>query len=148
MADQILNYVKEVIPLRFVDRLNILFSILAGLTLIFGIFVFLMNVNLMHPLIQFTSCSNYPILEPGNIVLVEDTDFENIEEGDTVIYEVPSTNMVVAHQVVNKSESSLQTRGENNPRQLEFEKDVEKSQVWGTKGFVIPITKGSKCSAT
>lgn len=127
------------------DRKKVLFGVLAGSLLIFGLLILFMNINMGHPLIQVSSCSNYPILEPGNIVLVKDTSFEDIEEGETVIYNRSSNKMVVAHQVISKSENSLQTQGENNPQQLEFDKNVEKSQIWGVKGPVIPISARSKC---
>lgn len=129
------------------DRKKAISSAFGGLILVLGILVLFMNINLSHPFIQVSSCSNYPILEPGNMVIVKDTGFEDIEEGDTVVYKESSKNLVVAHQVISKSEKSLQTQGENNPRQLEFEKNVEKSQIWGTKGLVIPINSGPKCSA-
>lgn len=129
------------------NRKRVLASFLGASMLIFGVLILFMNINLNHPFTQVSSCSNYPVLEPGNVVVVEDTTFGDIEEGETVIYKESSNNMVVAHQVISKSENSLQTQGENNPRQLEFEKNVENSQVWGTKGLVIPINSGSKCSA-
>lgn len=128
------------------NRKKIASGVFGGFLLILGAFVLLVNVNVSHPVVQISSCSNYPVLEPGDTVVVKDTAFENIEEGDTVIYREPSNNMTVTHQVVSKSESSLQTRGENNPRQLEFEKDVEESQIWGIKGPVISLGSGSECA--
>lgn len=104
-----------------------------------------MNINLSHSFVQTQSCSNYPNLAPGNIILVEDTDFENIEEGDTVVYSVPSEEMTVVHQVIKKSQDSLQTKGESNRQQLPFEKNVEPSQIWGTSALVIPLNIGPKC---
>lgn len=61
-----------------------------------GVFAGFLNINLGQPAIQASSCSNYPILEPGNVVLAKNTDFKDIEEGETVIYKAPSRSMIVA----------------------------------------------------
>lgn len=115
--------------------------------LILVVAVLVMDISLSHPVVQTQSCSNYPTLAPGNIIFVEDTDFENIKEGDTVVYKAPSEGFTVLHQVINKSEDSLQTKGENNGQRLPFEKNVEPSQIWGTSAFIIPLNIGPKCRA-
>lgn len=128
------------------DRKN-LWGILGAAILFFSIIVFATNINLSHPYVQAQSCSNYPTVSPGNIILVQDTDFQSIEKGETVIYRAPSEEFTVIHQVTNITENSLQTKGENNQQQLSFEKDVEPSQIWGTPAFVIPFKTGPECVA-
>ena len=118
-----------------------------SLFLVFSVLLLIVvNVNLESPVFQVESCSNYPVLSPGNIVIVEDTSFDGIYEGDTVIYSVSSRDFVVAHQVINKSKDFLQTKGRNNGQQLNFEKNVEPSQIHGTPAFVIPFNQQQSCS--
>ena len=129
------------------ERKEKLTGIFGSTVIILVIALLAMNINLNQPVVQTKSCSNYPILAPGNLIVVQNTDFENIEEGETVVYRVLSENLTVTHQVVSKSEKSLQTKGENNRKQLPFESSVNSSQIWGTSAFVIPIDSGSKCSS-
>lgn len=105
-----------------------------------------LGVNLSKPVFQVESCSNHPVLSQGDVVLIEDTDFGDIDEGDNVVYDVPSRGFVVAHQVTNKSGNGLQTLGQNNEQQLPFEENVEPSQVYGTPALVLPLNGQKSCN--
>lgn len=178
-------------------------------------------LNTDRPVASVVSCSMYPGpdeqgLYKGDILVVQGTPFEQIEEGDTIVYQVPdridfniagqdyslektesnqrpSTNTAageikliraarggedepdralievngeeipvtegksyqvenlnmdvnristmpipVVHRVIRKYEDSLETKGINNPGQLDFEKDVRSHQIHGKVKFTIP----------
>jgi signal peptidase I len=131
----------------------------AGIFLVVtGISVLGFDLNLSHPVVQSVSCSNHPIVERGDVILIQNTQFEDIEEGDTVIYRAEAENLpgstagrsevrnlTVVHQVVNKSRDYLQTQGKSNERQLSFEKNVTSSQIWGTPIIKISTPTGNSC---
>lgn len=176
-------------------------------------------LNTDQPVVSVVSCSMYPGpgetgLDKGDILVVKGTPFEDIQEGDTIVYGVPdrveftvsgqnyvlekndsvrrpsvstpagevtliqavrgsaanqvllevdgdivtategeslkfgvhslSVNKIstmpipVVHRAVNKQTEYLETKGINNPGQLDFEKNVRPSQVHGTVFFKIP----------
>lgn len=173
-----------------------------------------------RPVVSVVSCSMYPGpgeegLYKGDILVVKGTPFEQIQEGDTIVYKVPdrlefsvagqsyvlerneseqrpSVNTAagkvtllqaargrngadrallevdgeqhtvsedeslqfgnvdlqasridtmpipVVHRVVQKYNDSLETKGINNPGQLDFEKDVRPHQIHGKVSATIP----------
>lgn len=165
-----------------------------------------------RPVVSVISCSMYPVYNVGDILVVQGQDYEDIETGDIVIYEVPdraefelngrnyilekdspdfnesistevgevklidvrtdlSTNRGVAlmeidgekfsvgegsntngievkevsgqpvpivHRVIKKNEDHLETKGDANSQQLDFESNVRPFQIYGTTAFKIP----------
>lgn len=51
---------------------------------------------------------------------------------------LPFDGVPIVHRVVEKREDSLETLGDNNPQQIEFEKDIRPDQVQGTVFLKIP----------
>lgn len=81
------------------------------------------DVNLDKPIVKSSSCSNHPIVSQGDLLIVENTELGELELGDTLIYraqpsssnkEIRSSEMFVAHQVVNVSEDTIETKGNSN----------------------------------
>jgi signal peptidase len=73
-----------------------------------------------------TGISMAPVLEEGDLIVCEKVSPDDIQIGDIIIYNVPSTNQrvfdyppVVAHRVVEMRETATgllyRTRGDNNP---------------------------------
>lgn len=100
-----------------------------------------------RPVVTVVSCSMYPQFNVGDILVVQGTEFENIEEGDVIVYSTPEMDIPVVHRVVEKHQGFLETQGDNNPRQLEFEKHVEPEQIHGKVLFSIPRIGGLKLLA-
>lgn len=90
------------------------------------------------PVVTVVSCSMYPQLDVGDLVFVQGQEFEDIQEEDVLVYDVESSGIPIVHRVIEKRDSSLETQGDNNPGQLEFEKNVTPSQIHGTKVFSVP----------
>lgn len=181
------------------------YFIILALVLAFGILQFSGTVmNTEKPVVSVISCSMYPEYDRGDVLTVNGVDFNQIEEDDVIVYQVPleveieldgerfkvtekaSTTPIgaskvlavqenqalleidgerlrirksgsytvsgesitvrevsgmdtpVVHRVIHKGNESLETKGDNNPQQLEFEKDIRPEQVHGKVFFRIP----------
>lgn len=92
------------------------------------------------PVVTVVSCSMYPHYDVGEIILVQGQEFEQIEEGDIAVYESGSQDqsIPVIHRITAKHDDYLETKGDNNEGQLEFEKRVEPRQVHGTAVASVP----------
>jgi len=92
------------------------------------------------PVVTVVSCSMYPQMNVGDVVVVNGKDFEDIKEGEIVVYDSRSEdmNIPVIHRVVQKKNDSLETKGDNNPDQLPFEKNVKEGQIHGVTKFSVP----------
>ncbi len=174
------------------------------------------------PVVSVVSCSMYPQLHVGDILLVKGTGFDEIDEGEVVVYsvaklnftidaerysvgryagpekvdtpagefriegvrvnqggdavealvsingektvlregevyqvngetvrigEVMGMNIPIVHRVKGKYPNRLETQGDNNNAQLEFEKNVKPGQVHGKVLFNIPRIGGLKILA-
>lgn len=92
------------------------------------------------PVVTVVSCSMYPHYDVGDIIVVQGKDFDRVEEGDIVVYDSGASDMSipVIHRVLDKKPDYLETKGDNNNAQLEFEKRVEPEQVHGVAVFSVP----------
>lgn len=94
-----------------------------------------------RPVVTVTSCSMYPSLNVGDILVLHGTEYENLKEEDIVVYNAPASagmNIPVVHRIIDKREDSLSTQGDNNPGQLDFEDDVNSDQIHGKMIFSVP----------
>lgn len=99
------------------------------------------------PVVSVVSCSMYPNLHVGDILVVKGTPYENIEEGDVIVYSTEEMNIPVVHRVIEKNPEFLETKGDNNPSQLSFESRVEPDQIHGRVLFTVPRIGGIKLLA-
>lgn len=92
------------------------------------------------PVVTVVSCSMYPHYGVGDIILVQGQSFDNIEEGEIAVYESGSQeqSIPIIHRVVTKHQGYLETQGDNNEGQLEFEKHVEPEQIHGVAVASVP----------
>lgn len=97
-------------------------------------------MNTDKPVVTVVSCSMYPHYDVGDVILVQGKDFEKIKEGDIAIYESGESgqNIPIIHRVIVKKQNYLETQGDNNNGQLEFEKRVEPDQVHGVAVGSVP----------
>lgn len=51
---------------------------------------------------------------------------------------LPFEGVPIVHRVIEKNQDSLETVGDNNPAQIEFESDIRPDQIHGTKMLRIP----------
>lgn len=106
-------------------------------------------LNTDKPVVTVISCSMYPVYNTGDILLVDGVDYPEIETGDVIVYSVENSGLStpIVHRVIEKNPEYLQTKGDNNPGQLEFESRVTPEQVHGRALFSIPRIGGLKLVA-
>ncbi len=181
------------------------YFIVLALVLAFGILQFSGTaMGTDKPVVSVVSCSMYPEYDRGDVLGVNGVSFDEIEEGDVIVYQVPleveielngerftvteeasntaigevkvltvqedeavlevdgerlrirdsgsytvsgeritirsvsGMDIPVVHRVTHKGEESLETKGDNNPQQLDFEKDIRPEQIHGKVFFKIP----------
>lgn len=90
------------------------------------------------PVVTVVSCSMYPELDVGDILVVKGTDFQDIEEGDIVVYSIEERNIPIVHRTIAVHDGYIETMGDNNEGQLEFERNVSPEQIHGRTVFNIP----------
>lgn len=182
-----------------------LYFIMLALVLAFGILQTTGTVfNTEKPVVSVVSCSMYPEYDRGDVLFVNGVNFDSINEGDVIVYDVPlqasvninqenyrlgkdaidtpagsskvlgvdendailsidgerlevreggsytfnsaeiqvesvsGMDIPVVHRVIEKRSDSLETKGDANPEQLDFEKDIRPEQIHGQVFFRIP----------
>jgi len=83
----------------------------------------------------------------GNTVSVMEGASYNVNGADMRVNELSGMDIPIVHRVVEKREDSLATKGDANPDQLDFEKDIKPEQVHGRIFFRIPKIGGVKLVA-
>ncbi|MFO7793570.1 MAG: hypothetical protein R6V35_01185 [Candidatus Nanohaloarchaea archaeon] len=82
---------------------------------------------------------NQALLEiDGERLRVRNSGSYTVNGERVTIREVSGMDTPVVHRVTEKRNDSLETKGDNNPQQLEFEKDIRPEQVHGKVFFRIP----------
>lgn len=181
------------------------YFIVLALILAFGILQFAGTVfQTERPVVSVVSCSMYPEYDRGDVLAVSGTDFQDIQEDDVIVFQVPfeaeleinderyriseelsdtpvgpskviavqneqalleidgerlqvrnsgsytvngeqvtirdvsGKSTPIVHRVIFKGNESLETRGDNNPEQLEFEKDIRPDEIYGRVTFKAP----------
>lgn len=172
-----------------------------------------------QPVVSVVSCSMYPQLHVGDVLVVKGGDFEDVQPGDIVVFsakqvdievgsesftaqghrevstpvgnvsveklstsrsgeaveatlrigddlfrvsedssaqfegleieigEVRGDSIPIVHRVIEKSGDTIETKGDNNARQLDFEQSIEREQVHGEVLFMVPRVGGLKLLA-
>lgn len=92
------------------------------------------------PVVTVVSCSMYPEYDVGDVIVVEGERFEDIREGDVIVYDAESAdvNIPIIHRVILKNEVYLETQGDNTRGQHDFEKNITGDQIHGKAAFSIP----------
>lgn len=74
----------------------------------------------------------------GERTTVQDGETLSVSGTEMEVERISSMPIPVVHRVIEKGESSLQTKGDANNAQLDFESDVRPFQIHGTTAFKIP----------
>jgi signal peptidase len=137
--------------------------VLVAILLAFGFYQTLGGaLNTPVPVVSVVSESMEPTFYKGDMILVQGQSFEDIQEGDIIIFQSQYIAMPIIHRVIEKNETALQTKGDNNNAQLRIclgpdgpstpsarecnenerpitiEKGITEDQILGKKIFIIP----------
>lgn len=97
-------------------------------------------MNTDKPVVTVISCSMYPHYDVGDVIVVQGKNYSEIQEEEIAIYESGTSHrsIPIIHRVIEKNPDYLETKGDNNEGQLEFEMRVEPDQIYGTAALKIP----------
>jgi signal peptidase I len=210
------------VSLEFLEKESVreVYFIAISLILAFGVLQTTGTaLNTDQPVVSVVSCSMYPQLHVGDVLVVNGVDYEKIETGDIVVFsvkqaevtvdgqdhslnghtatntslgeatvlsvrttrsgqavagtiefngerlqvvegetysvggstvevgEIEGDSIPIVHRVIEKNEDFVQTKGDNNNRQLSFESRVEPEQIHGNVLFMVPRIGGVKLLA-
>ncbi len=92
------------------------------------------------PVVTVVSCSMYPELDVGDIIVVRGAEIDNIEEGDIIVFDVEDefSTIPIIHRVIEKGDDYVGAKGDNTEAQQEFERRIEQDQIHGKAAFKIP----------
>ena len=81
----------------------------------------------------------HPAINIGSIVFIKETDFNNLNTGDIAVYEANLNNPLIMRVIsINQESKTFQTKGDNNPKQLSFENNIQENQLIGKVMFSVP----------
>jgi len=88
------------------------------------------------PMVSVVSCSMYPTLHPGDLILVQNDG--NFQPGDIAIY--MSDRSTVIHRIKNvTSDGKYVFQGDNNCASIPSDVNVPKNRIIGKAKFAVPV---------
>jgi signal peptidase I len=74
----------------------------------------------------------------GDVIILKGINLEDINRGDIIVFQSRGHEPII-HRVIELSGNSIGTKGDNNPRQLIFEKNIYDDEIIGKTIFKIPL---------
>ena len=104
---------REKMLTRFVDIVLILVLVCLAWYLITGITTGKPNV-FGYRIFYIPTESMVPVINPGDFVVGELVDYEDVKEGDIVTYKSRNSGFIICHRVIERTEEGLVLKGDNN----------------------------------
>lgn len=86
---------------------------------------------------QFETFYKYKGFSKGDVFVVKNVTYNDIKVGDVLIYKTEGKGDPIIHRVISTAET-IQTKGDNNVEQIQFEKSIQESQIQGKAVLWIP----------
>ncbi len=77
-------------------------------------------------------------INEGDIAIIRGKDFQDLKEGDVIVFQPSPQNKAIIHRIVRLHENYVETKGDANIGQIEFEKNVRSEQIRGVAIARIP----------
>ncbi|NOZ81534.1 MAG: signal peptidase I [Candidatus Micrarchaeota archaeon] len=111
-----------------------LFSLLLGIAAAFIILKFLgILLHTETPVISVVSCSMFPELNRGDVVIVSGA--ADYDIGDIIVYRSPRVPYPIIHRIIDEKNGRFLTKGDNNPAPDGW---IEPSAIMGKAIFKLP----------
>lgn len=129
---------------------NSVFYIIFGVALAFGINGGLaLALNTDMPVVAVESNSMIPTFSRGDILVLQGIPADQLKIGDIIVFSPGPQQIPVVHRIIEiNPDNTFQTRGDNNPGQLPFERRIESSQIHGKAILIIPYLGWLKIGLT
>ncbi|MBS3064965.1 MAG: signal peptidase I [DPANN group archaeon] len=77
----------------------------------------------------------------GDVFVVKKIPFDELKVGDIIVYNVAENTEPIIHRIIaiSAANNTLQTKGDNNIAQIEFEKAISENQIEGKAVGWIPV---------
>jgi signal peptidase I len=85
---------------------------------------------------EFSGFSLINGFDKGDIMVINGKSDYNV--GDVIVFRVAAQSTPIIHRIINKTGDVYSTKGDHNPYQLVYEKEINKSQVVGKAIARIP----------
>ncbi|MEM2956353.1 MAG: signal peptidase I [Candidatus Pacearchaeota archaeon] len=82
---------------------------------------------------------NFPLkngFDKGDIMIIQGK--KDYEVGDVIVFRIHQQPTPIIHRIINKTNDTYSTKGDHNPYQLSYEKEIKKEQVVGKAIARIP----------
>ncbi|MEM5812385.1 MAG: signal peptidase I [Candidatus Aenigmatarchaeota archaeon] len=135
---------------RFKALDNSFVYIILGIVMAFGInWTLALALNTDMPVVAVESNSMVPTFSKGDILVLQGVPAEKLKVGDIIVFSPSPEQTPVVHRIVEiNPDGTFQTKGDNNPGQLPFEKRIEASQIHGKTILIIPYLGWLKVGLT
>ena len=70
-------------------------------------------------------------LNKGDIIVIQGRKFKDLKVGDIIVFQPAGQNKAVIHRIVEKKDNYVETKGDANIGQINFEKDIKPEQIKG-----------------
>ncbi len=91
--------------------------------------------------IEKSEFENYDLINgfnKGDAIVLKGVEFEDIDRGDVIVFQSKGHEPII-HRVIELSEHSIGTKGDNNPRQLIFEEHIREDEIIGKAIVKAPL---------
>lgn len=122
------------------SAISTLFYIIFGIILAFGVNLGLaIALSTDMPIVAVESYSMVPTFYKGDILVLQGVPAEDLKVGDIIVFSTKEQPAPVVHRIVKiNPDGTFQTKGDANPGQLNFEKNIRPEQIHGKKIMIIP----------
>lgn len=124
--------------IRTILEFGIYIAIIAGI--VWGVPNFLSwKLQTKYPIAAITSGSMWPVLQTGDLVLIQNVPKNELQIGDVVVWK--NTNGFTIHRIVKLNELTLVTKGDANFSEdvpVSYDDVIGKNLMWGKKPVRLP----------
>lgn len=101
------------------------------------------------PVVAVESNSMVPTFSKGDMLVLQGAQKEDLGVDDIIVFVPEEKNVPIVHRIVEiNSDGTFQTKGDANPQQLPFEKEIDYSEIMGRHILTIPLLGWVKIGVT
>lgn len=92
------------------------------------------------PIVAVESNSMQPTFSRGDILIIQGSNTDQIKQGDIIVFTTSQKGAPIVHRVLTRNaDGTFQTKGDANGGQLDFEKNIQPSQILGKEILIVPL---------